>query len=201
MPVPGSTVTSTSRGKACPSPSFDARNLKNGEFLPSQVSQPTLWRLSSQLENLTSFYPDPGWPGCPLVCMLQCFPIITFHRIHSQLKFIAFHNRNAEAKLGAESSEAQNWLQYIIVVAQDGERKMKKNCNSTRTPLSQVRFTPMKSFSCLKVLKDEFRNCYTLDKASQDYPTTANKMCKNSRKLFFLFSNAIMIVVKAIRMP
>ena len=31
MPVPGSTVTSTNRGKACPSPSFDARNLKNGE--------------------------------------------------------------------------------------------------------------------------------------------------------------------------
>ena len=32
MPVPGSTVTSLNRGKACPSPSFDARNLKNGEL-------------------------------------------------------------------------------------------------------------------------------------------------------------------------
>ena len=149
-------------------------------LLPSQVPQPTLWRLSSQLENLTR-----SWLACPLVCLIQCFPIITFHRIHSQLKFIAFHNRNAEAKLGAESSEAQNWLQYIIVVAQDGERKMKKNCNSTRTPSSQVRVTPMKSFSCLKVLKDEFRNCYTLDKASQDYPTTK---CARILKNFSFFS-------------
>ena len=32
MPVPGSTVSSVNRNKACPSPSFDARNLKNGEF-------------------------------------------------------------------------------------------------------------------------------------------------------------------------
>lgn len=31
MPVPGSTVTSVSRNKTCPSPSFDARSLKNGE--------------------------------------------------------------------------------------------------------------------------------------------------------------------------
>merc|ERR1712223_700975 len=28
----GSTVTSTTRGKACPSPSFDARNLKNAQW-------------------------------------------------------------------------------------------------------------------------------------------------------------------------
>ena len=32
MPVPGSTVSSVNRNKTCPSPSFDARNLKNGEL-------------------------------------------------------------------------------------------------------------------------------------------------------------------------
>ena len=32
MPVPGSTVNSLNRNKTCPSPSFDARVFKNGEF-------------------------------------------------------------------------------------------------------------------------------------------------------------------------
>jgi len=32
MPVPGSTVSSINRNKTCPSPSFDARNLKNAKW-------------------------------------------------------------------------------------------------------------------------------------------------------------------------
>ena len=53
MPVPGSTVTSLNRGKACPSPSFDARNLKNGELSVSylwvicELSVCISWLLSS----------------------------------------------------------------------------------------------------------------------------------------------------------
>ena len=37
MPVPGSTVSSFTRNKTCPSPSFDARNLKNGESVKYRI--------------------------------------------------------------------------------------------------------------------------------------------------------------------
>lgn len=36
MPVPGSTVTSLNRNKTCPSPSFDARGLKNAQWTNSE---------------------------------------------------------------------------------------------------------------------------------------------------------------------
>lgn len=61
MPVPGSTVSSVNRNKTCPSPSFDARNLKNAKW--SSTEDVTVRDNSGSFKDLPSTWTPRNQPS------------------------------------------------------------------------------------------------------------------------------------------